>query len=164
MNWDAISAVSETIASIAVVVTLIYLAIQIKQANKLSQGQTRVELRHMAQAEVYKVIDYPEIIEAFSKKDLTDEEAIRLHNYLISALRFREFIWRQFQLGLLDQATFSNYSKVLIQVLGSKRCRSWWNDFKNLSFDPAFIQFVDDLLENNPTVEYQDLIMKIKDY
>ena len=56
MNWDAIS---ETIASIAVVVSLVYLAIQLKHSNKLSQSQTRTDLWHMAQSEVFKLIDYP---------------------------------------------------------------------------------------------------------
>ena len=48
MNWDAISAISETIASGAVVLSLMYLAMQIKHSNKISQSQTRTELRHMA--------------------------------------------------------------------------------------------------------------------
>lgn len=59
MNWDAISAISETIASIAVVVSLVYLTIQVKHSNKLSQSQTRTDLWHMAQSEVFKLIDYP---------------------------------------------------------------------------------------------------------
>ena len=73
MNWDAIS---ETIASIAVVVSLVYLAIQVKHSNKLSQSQTRTDLRHMAQSEVFKLIDYPEICQTFYKDDLSEQEAI----------------------------------------------------------------------------------------
>lgn len=76
MNWDAISAISETIASIAVVVSLVYLAIQVKHSNKLSQSQTRTDLWHMAQSEVFKLIDYPEICQAFYKDDLSEQEAI----------------------------------------------------------------------------------------
>lgn len=34
MNWDAISAVGEIVGAAAVVLTLIYLAVQIRQNNK----------------------------------------------------------------------------------------------------------------------------------
>lgn len=158
MNWDAISAISETIASIAVVVSLIYLAIQVKHSNKLSHSQTRTELRHMAQTEVYKLIDFPEINQSFFKEDLSEEESIRLHNWLITALRFREFIWRQHQLGLLDPPTFRNYSIALTQILGADRNREWWDRFKPVGgFDPAFVDFVDNLLKDNPRVYVRDM-------
>lgn len=39
MNWDAISAVSELIGTAAVIITLIYLASQIRQSNLQGQGE-----------------------------------------------------------------------------------------------------------------------------
>jgi len=153
MNWDAISAISETIASVAVVVSLVYLAMQVKHSNKLSQSQTRTDLRHMAQSEVFKMIDYPEICQAFFKEELTEQEAIQLHNFLISALRFREFIWRQYQLNLLDEETFRNYMKAVLQVLGSDRNRRWWDTYKNTTFDPGFIAYIDDLSASQPKTD-----------
>lgn len=43
MNWDAISAIAETVGTIAVVITLIYLSVQMRIANK--QGELE-SLRH----------------------------------------------------------------------------------------------------------------------
>ena len=40
MNWDAVSAVAEIFGTFAVVVTLIYVAIQIRQSNRESQSST----------------------------------------------------------------------------------------------------------------------------
>ena len=37
MNWDALGAIGEVVGAIAVVATLAYLAVQIRQNNKLSQ-------------------------------------------------------------------------------------------------------------------------------
>lgn len=157
MNWDAISAVSETIASIAVVISLVYLALQVKQSNQLSKSQTRTELRHMAQSEVYKVIDNPVINAGFYRDELTEEESIKLHCFLVSAIRFREFIWRQHQLGLLDTPTFTNYSMAILQILGARRCRNWWNAFKLTGgFEPAFVNFVDELLEKHGEVDIRE--------
>ena len=43
MNWDAISAVAETAGTIAVLVTLVYLSIQMRIANKQREIES---LRH----------------------------------------------------------------------------------------------------------------------
>jgi hypothetical protein len=45
MNWDAVGAVGETIGSIAVLITIVYLALQVRQNNRntkslLQQGQS----------------------------------------------------------------------------------------------------------------------------
>jgi hypothetical protein len=43
MNWDAISAVAETLGTVAVLITLIYLAVQMRVANKQREIES---LRH----------------------------------------------------------------------------------------------------------------------
>jgi len=43
VNWDAISAIAETVGTLAVLITLVYLAVQLRIANK--QGQIE-SLRH----------------------------------------------------------------------------------------------------------------------
>ena len=43
MNWDAISAIAETVGTLAVLITLVYLAVQLRIANK--QGEIE-SLRH----------------------------------------------------------------------------------------------------------------------
>lgn len=40
MNWEAISAISEVVGAVAVVVSLIYLALQIRQNTKVVRGTT----------------------------------------------------------------------------------------------------------------------------
>ena len=151
MNWDAISAVSETISSIAVIISLVYLAQQIRQSNKLSQSQTRTELRHMASTEVTQMIEHPDIWLLMWQDTLTAEEQSRLHSFLIGATRFREFIWRQYHAGLLDQATFEYYIKVIGQILSFDRTRGWWNDYSETgTFDPDFVRYVNDMLDTSP--------------
>jgi hypothetical protein len=55
MNWDAIGAIGELVGGAAVLVTLIYLAVQIRQANSagsaspfgdMSQSRTTTSLNH----------------------------------------------------------------------------------------------------------------------
>ena len=44
MNWDALGAIGELVGAIAVVVTLAYLAFQIRQNNNLASGAAQREL------------------------------------------------------------------------------------------------------------------------
>ena len=162
MNWDAIAAVSETISSIAVIVSLVYLARQIHQSNILSQSQTRTELRHLSNFEVGSMVEHPEIWLLMWQDKLTPVEQSRLHSFLIGAIRFREFIWRQHEMNLLDTATFENYSRVIPQILGFERTRRWWNDYSATgTFDPDFVKFVEKLLAATPRAPLQEMMERI---
>ena len=44
MNWDAIGALAEVFGAAAVLVTLIYLSLQIRQSNSLAEAQSQREL------------------------------------------------------------------------------------------------------------------------
>lgn len=151
MNWDAISAVSETISSIAVIISLLYLAQQIRHSNKLSHSQTRTDLRQYGNAEVETLIEHPEIWLMMWKDKLSPEEQSRIHWFLIRAMRFREFIWRQHKMGLLDKVTYESYIGVVAQTLSTERSKVWWNSYKHSGiFDPEFIELVEDILAKNP--------------
>ena len=159
MNWDAISAVSESIASVAVIISLIYLAQQIRHSNKLSQSQTRTELRQQAGTEVGSMIEHPDIWLLMCKDKLTAEEQSRLHSFLIRAIRFREYIWRQYKTGLLDKETFDTYIIVIAQQLSTKRNRLWWDQYKKSgTFDPEFVELVEKILAEGTAFNIRELM------
>lgn len=45
MNWDAVAAIGEMLGSAAVLVTLIYLSVQVSQTNKISKAAVSRELQ-----------------------------------------------------------------------------------------------------------------------
>ena len=47
MDWAAIGAVSEVIAAVAVVISLVYLATQVRQATKIARATTRNTMRNL---------------------------------------------------------------------------------------------------------------------
>jgi hypothetical protein len=47
LNWDAISASAELLGALAVIVTLIYLAVQLRQQNTVTQAQIEQENIHL---------------------------------------------------------------------------------------------------------------------
>ena len=70
MSLTELSAIGEVVASGAVVVTLVYLAIQVRQANALARAQTRQRMVDQAQQEIYTgLIEQPSIYRSFFKAE-----------------------------------------------------------------------------------------------
>lgn len=155
MNWDAITAISDTVSTLAVVGSVIYLAVQIRQSNKISHSHTRTEMRHFGQEALRLIIEQPILIESYFKPELAVEERIRLQNYLMSCMRFREYVWRQYNEGLIEKQTFEDYLRVITYELGTERNRRWWTSAKRFGFNQGFIDFVDGKLKDSPLIDVE---------
>ena len=154
MNWEAISSISDLLASLAVIISLIYLAFQVKQSNILAQGQTRKDMMELGQNELYKIYDDPNFWDLMEKEKINHEERIKLHVWLIASMRLREFEWSQYRFGIVDDDTYEGHREVIPIILGTARTREWWNVRGKLAFNPEFIIFVDELLENRALSKY----------
>ena len=49
MNWDALSAIAESIGVVGVIVSLIYLAIQLKESTNVARSQSRQSISEFIQ-------------------------------------------------------------------------------------------------------------------
>ncbi len=158
MTIELISAISELIAAIAVVLSLIYLARQVKQANSLAKGQTRQRMVEQAQEEVYKgFIEEPTIFQSLYKSDpLTELEWIQLTGWLLAAMRQREFEWFQMQDGNIDKELWDAYKRVITIHLGTTRVRTWWDTNGHFPFDKSFCAMVSTLLDESGKTSYFD--------
>jgi hypothetical protein len=94
MTWEAASAIAQILGSVAIVVTLIYLAVQIRQANHamLMAGYHQInEQWHRWSELVVTTSDLPGAILRgnASLRDLTAEEALRYGSYAQNVFRYR---------------------------------------------------------------------------
>jgi hypothetical protein len=125
VNWEAINTVIQIVGLIAVVVTLIYLAAQVRQGNVFAKLQARQRMIEQQDSELYAQMADPSITYA-SVKDgpLTEDEQARLSLFLIAFLRQRE--WFQHREGVIDEDTYRSYHDVIPIHLGTPRARKWW--------------------------------------
>jgi hypothetical protein len=150
MNWEALSAISDIVGAGAILVTLIYLAVQMRQNTATVQASTRQAILQEDQALGYRVLDEPEILLLRYKPELTDEEKIRLSMYLTTFFRLRESNWRQYRNGVLDEATWNSY-KGSIRAFASASVRTW-SDHPMVAqtIDPEFLSMVKEFLAACP--------------
>lgn len=147
MNWVAIDAVAQIVGVIVVVITLIYLAAQVRQGNLFARAQVRQRMIEQADAELYAQMADPSITYSNVRDGpLSEEEQAKLSLFLIAFMRQREWEWFQFQDGVIDEDVYRAYHDVIAIHLGTPRGRKWWGALGKFAFNSTFVAEVDRLL------------------
>lgn len=144
----------EFVGAIAVVATLVYLAVQVRHSKESLEantaalaGQTRQAAMETATAELLQMTAMPEIAIALSgAKPLTDREHVQLDSFLAASMRGREFSWLQHKAGTIDQLQWDTDVAVLSVYMDSFLIRQWWNKLGRHYSGSGFVEFVDELI------------------
>ena len=134
MNWEAIGAIGENVGALAVVVSVLYLAYQVKQSTRHSQAETQREIindihRHQAQ-----IRENPGLIRrAFSSfNELTGDEKIVANTYFNEAVSAFESTRRLKIAGLAPAVIFEGHRGLILAIIRSPGGTQWWADAKYL--------------------------------
>ena len=154
MNWTKASAVAEILSSVAILITLVYLVVEIQQNSEATQAETRQAILDSDQQFLEFYVDSPELHLLQFKPDLSVEERIRLSFVLTTFVRMRENNWLQYENGTLDDVTWQAYRLTLISQLSAPQTRAWWQNFPvERIWDSEFISLVNELLANQPVFD-----------
>ena len=156
INWNKWSSIAEIVSSVAILMTLVYLAIQTQQNTDAITAQSRLGLFEGGQEEIPVWIEYPELslLIMDNSQSITLEQKIQLDSLLILSLGRREFAWRQYQAGTLDEATWNGEAEIISLLLGTERTRDWWNIIGKLNFPDKFVELTDDIIVGQPLHPY----------
>ena len=142
MNWDAIGAVADSIGAFVVVVTLIYLTIQLRQNTKAIEHSTERGVFDDAYKWMYTLIEDPEIAELYVSGMRGGEQstADRLRFSLLLNTLFVH--WNHaFDSGAFDIVNNSQIEGVLSRPGGA----AYWERTvagNSISLSPGFIDYV----------------------
>ena len=151
MNWTKASSIAEILSSVAILITLVYLVVEIQQNAEATQAETRQAVLDSDQQYLEFYVDSPELMVFQYQSDLSDEQRIRLSFSLVTFIRMRENNWLQYENGTLDDVTWQTYRLSIISQLSAPQSRAWWRNFGvERVFDPQFISLVNELLANEP--------------
>ena len=156
-DWAALA---EVIASLAVVISLIYLARQVRQGNILSRYQARQNMMEQDLASLRIQMSDPGITSCLLKENPSEEDLFKLHLFLTSIMRQREWEWSQYKDGIIDEDVYQTYHEVIGIFLGTVYTREWWNNVGRSGLNPEFVKEVDGLLGNRELTRYWDGVSK----
>ncbi len=135
----------------AILITLVYLVIELQQNAGATQADTRQAMLASDQQFLELYIESPELLLLQYKPDLTDEERVRVSFLLVTFVRMRENNWLQYESGTLDDVTWRSYQGSILATLSAPQARAWWENFGvERVFSAEFIALVDELLVDVP--------------
>lgn len=148
MNWQAISAVSEVIGAAAVVVTLAYLAIQVRQNTQMNASSLRQSFYDYTARQMLHGTDSPQLSELLARAGMTNEhlpageklQLLRLYQAVFVGYQGAFFQYRQGALGKEDW----NTCRALLRsfwLFDGKEHLDLWEQFKTGGFlDERFVE------------------------
>lgn len=148
MNWDAIGAIGETIGAAAVVVSLLYLAVQIRDQNK----QSRLSALHDMSRElrnVTAIFANEDMTSIFvranqSYESITEAESVRLIILVTNLFRAWEDAFLENRDGHLDGSMWEALSRDYLQPMGAPSIQHIWK-LRKQNYDRDFREYVDNL-------------------
>ncbi len=133
MNWDAIGAIGEIAGALAVVGTLAYLALQIKQNTNSAQSQSRQTLIDgwaKTQAELSRE---PELLRIYACAIMRWSDLLNVEKtqFDVGMGQFLANLQNGILLrnaGMLDQATLETTASFMLTILRSEGGAKWWQE------------------------------------
>jgi len=151
LNWDAVVALSQLIAAIGVVLSLVFVGLQIRQNTRALQ---RTE--HNSTMEQWTVIrqaiaqnrDLAELMTVGlnGERALDAADQLRLEHMLGEHTWAAFHIWDRMKRGIFPKGTFEACgAPVLAKLFATPRGATWWQSAKvsGYGFPPGFVADVD---------------------
>lgn len=141
MNWDALGAIAEILGAIGVILTIAYLAVQVRQNSRQVASSLTESIRNGINETTRIMASNPETARVFrigvqDPKSLSDSEL-----YQFDALLTLTFYGQQqaFVNGQID-------SYALEWILQLPGARYWWTEYSHL-LSREFREYVNNILE-----------------
>ena len=156
MNWDAITGSAEILGALAVLITLFYLARQVRQNTEeirsanyhsVTDSFNEINLAVAGNADLARVFRIGN--ETYEK--LSEDEEYQYGFVMHSAFRILDVIKFQSQHGTGDTTLWEFEKKTLETILSTPGGRKWWRK-RPYNFSEDFVIYV----EKNVLSKYQD--------
>ena len=134
----------------AVVVSLVFLAVEMRQNTQAVEASTSEAALEGAKQFLMQAWQDPETIIAWTKSEPTDAEVLRHFYSLTMFVTYKEGVWAQYQRGVLDRDTWERHISAIPEALQFERNRMWWQNYGANAFDPAFVAEVNRLIADTP--------------
>ena len=149
MSLDDLGNLGEFVSAVAVVVSVLYLAIQIRQNTRSLRAQAHQSITtHIAELN-RTIVEYDEVAEILERglEDptvLTPAEARRFNAYNSARFRHYDNIYYQYRVGVLEESQWVGFSRMLRFHFMQAGLRRWWND-STAFYSPEFVAYCEKL-------------------
>ena len=155
MNWDAIGAIGEIVGALGVILSLVYLASQIRSQNAESRLSAVTEWTNQWNEWTASFADHPQLSELWVKgtgdfDSLDQVEVVQYAAHLGRFFRIAEGMHRQYSQGRLEARAWRGLARTLEDIALLPGVKTWWAKRKHWYSD-EFIVFVQPFIDSNAT-------------
>ena len=148
MNWEAIGAIGEVTGAIAVVITLIYLAVQIRQNTR---GIRTSAHQHIVSANAAITMAPAHNLEfasvlwsgAMSSKNLTVETQVAFNLWCFQYFSMIQAAHQLFLADAIDEGIWDRELQRAVGALAVPGFREWWEAGGRTQLSPDFVSLVE---------------------
>ena len=153
MSFQQLADLAQIVASIGVIVSLIFVGLQIRhntgalQRNEHNATMAQWTVIRMA---IAKDRDIAELMTAglHGERSLDAADQLRLEQMLAEYAWASFHIWDRTQRGVFPKGTFeATAGAMMCDLLRTPRGEAWWRSAKHVGFIPGFVADVDALLQ-----------------
>lgn len=147
MTIEQLGNIGEFVAAIATVITLIYLAFQLRQNTRALKATAFQSVVSEMGKNVEPFMNNGEMAELFIKSSaepgsLTPAEILRVNAAYVSTFRRLESVFVQYTLGTMEEENKRGFEASMIPLLLSPYGKEWWGEAK-ISFYEPYARHID---------------------
>jgi len=150
LNWDAVGAIGEIVGAVMVLVTLVYLSIQIRNNTKEVQSENVHRVTDSFNQLNLLVASDERLAELWHRgmanyDDLSDTERASFGFIQLAAFRIYDSLYYQIQRGTGDEQQWKGELNTINWFFSSPGARTWWR-LQQFAFSPDFQRFIDEIV------------------
>jgi hypothetical protein len=150
MKFERVNQYLQTGANIGVILSILFLALQISRTEDVMKAQTRSTLASQSATLLFGEADNAELANivrrSYDSEDLTADESFRLERLLQAYFRHWESTHYQYRVGLFDEEEYSRVREAWRVRLARPGVRELWCGGRAV-YSAAFVSAIDNLLE-----------------
>lgn len=158
MNLSDLGNIGEFVGAIAVVVSMVYLAVQVRrntQSLDASIDHTYVDLYLGWVGSFSSEKSSKLLVAGFDEPaNLTDAEAARFGSYMVRLIVLIEVVYSMYSRGTLSKERWEVAKTDILTFLGTRGGRLWWKGNKS-GFPLSIVQVIDEVLKNPNAVSVE---------
>ena len=161
MNVETINVLAQLIASIGVIISLFYLAAQVRQNTRSSRALVVDSLARSMHDLAFEMAQSDQLLKTATTlkdwKNATELERARAASFMLGYFKLFENAWFQMRQGTLERDQWEGYDAFLRSVWSEPAVKTWWT-MRRMFFAPGFRKYVEDCKEAPSTPTLSELV------
>jgi len=149
VNWEAISAIGQIVGAIAVVVSLIYLATEVRRNTRASRLAAMHSMSDSFNRWIQQIVEHPHLTEVYYRgihdfESLQGPDLVRFSMIMTQAFRNSEENFYLQMEGHVGRSIWRGWEKTIHDVMGYPGIQAWWATRSHL-FSEEFAKLINQL-------------------